>query len=451
MYRSRDVDDVFGTSGIRGPFGELIDTDLARRVGRALAACGYDRIVVGRDGRETGEVLADVLAASAREGGTDVVRLGRAATPTLARSVAPQDADAGVVVTASHNPPADNGVKFWTPSGAAFGAERRAELEAALDDERGETAAWDALGTETRVGDATARHRAAVCASVAPVSDLRVVVDVGNGTGGVTVDALRDLGATVETLNADVDGRFPARPSEPTAETCASLCAHVAATDAELGIAHDGDADRAMAVDETGEFVGGDELLALFATEALAGGDGTRVAVPVDTSLLVADAVSAAGGTVERTPVGDVFVAEATREPGVVFGGEPSGAWIWPDETLCPDGPLAACRLAAVVDARGPLSALVDEFDASLIRRESVETDAKEAVMDAVTAAVHERYDDVTTLDGVRVDHGDGWMLVRASGTQPLVRVTAEARDPDRADELLAAGRALVERARDGR
>ncbi|MFB6167407.1 MAG: phosphoglucosamine mutase [Haloferacaceae archaeon] len=441
---------MFGTSGIRGPFGATVDTGLARRIGRALAACEYDRVVVGRDGRETGEILVDALAAGARECGTDVVRLGRVATPTLARSVARQDADAGVVVTASHNPPADNGFKFWTPSGTAFGEERRAALETALDERRGQTAPWDALGSASRVANATARHRAAICESVPDLSDLRVVVDVGNGMGGVTVDALRDLGATVETLNADVDGRFPARSSEPTAETCESLCAGVAATDAQLGVAHDGDADRAMAVDESGAFVGGDELLALFATTALANGDGGRVAVPVDTSLLVADAVAGAGGTVERTPVGDVFVAEAAREAEVVFGGEPSGAWIWPDETLCPDGPLAACRLAAVVAERGPLSALVDEFAGYPIRRESIDTDAKAAVMDAVTETVHERYDDVSTLDGVRVDGDDGWFLVRASGTQPLVRVTAEARDPDRADDLLAAATALVETARDG-
>jgi phosphoglucosamine mutase len=439
---------VFGTSGIRGPFGEPIDTDLARRVGRALATCGDDRVVVGRDGRTTGGLLSDALAAGAREGGTDVVRLGLVATPTLARRVAPEDADAGVIVTASHNPPADNGFKFFTPRGAAFGADRRAALVAAVRD-GGESAAWDAVGTESTAADATARHRAAIEGSVAGPLDCSVVVDIGNGMGGVTVDTLRDLGATVETLNADVDGRFPARPSEPTAESCESLCAHVAATDADLGIAHDGDADRAMAVDETGRFVSGDELLALFATDALASGDGDRVAVPVDTSLLVADAVTDAGGTVERTPVGDVYVADAAREPDVGFGGEPSGAWIWPDETLCPDGPLAACRLAAVVGERGPLSALVGAFTDYPIRRTSVKTEAKEAVMDRVAARVHERHDDVETLDGVRVDHGDGWTLVRASGTQPLVRVTAEARDPDRADDLLDTATALVEAARD--
>jgi phosphoglucosamine mutase len=439
---------VFGTSGIRGPFGDVVDTGLARQIGRALAACGYDRIVVGRDGRTTGEILVESLAASAREHGSDVIRLGQVATPTLARSVAWHDADAGVVVTASHNPAADNGFKFWTPRGMAFDTAQRADLEDAITDGRGEASTWDSIGTERRVSESRSRHCAAIVDRISKLSDLSVVVDVGNGMGGVTVDALRALGATVETLNAEVDGRFPARPSEPTAETCQSLCAHVGATDSDLGIAHDGDADRMMAVDETGRFVSGDQLLALFATEALANNGGGRVAVPVDTSLLVADAVSEAGGTVKRTPVGDVFVAEATQQADVVFGGEPSGAWIWPEETLCPDGPLAACRLASIVAERGPLSTLVDEFDAYPIRRESIETGAKEAVMDAVTEAVHDRYDDVSALDGVRVGHDDGWFLIRASGTQPLVRVTAEARDASTADDLRDEARALVVDAR---
>jgi phosphoglucosamine mutase len=436
---------MFGTSGIRGRFGDAVTTDLALDLGHALAACGYHTVVLGRDGRETGPVLADALASGAREAGVDVVRLGAVATPTLARSVAREGADAGVVVTASHNPPTDNGFKFWTPSGQAFDGDRRAELESAVREGAGATVAWDDLGEASRVEDARAAHRDALVAGGRSLEGLSVVVDVGNGMGGVTVDALRALGADVETLNAEVDGAFPARPSEPTAETCETLCEVVAGTDADLGVAHDGDADRMMAVDETGAFVGGDELLALFARSMVGAGD--RVAVPVDTSLLVADAVGERGGEVVRTPVGDVYVAEAARADDVVFGGEPSGAWIWPEETLCPDGPLAARRLAEVVAESGPLSTLVDEFDSYPIRRETVETEAKAAVMEVVAETVRAEYDDVSALDGVRVEGEEGWFLIRASGTEPLVRVTAEARTADDADALLSQARGLVDEA----
>jgi phosphoglucosamine mutase len=260
----------------------------------------------------------------------------------------------------------------------------------------------------------------------------------------VTADALADLGADVETLNGQADGRFPGRPSEPTAETCASLCALVEATDADLGVAHDGDADRTMAVDGTGAFVGGDYLLALFGRHEA--GDGEVVAAPVDTSLAVDDALADVGASVARTRVGDVYVAERATAPDVAFGGEPSGAWIWPDETLCPDGPLAALKLAALVAREGPLAEQVAGIERYPLRRESVPVDDGAATMATVAERVRDRYDPdaVDDIDGVRVDAGDGWFLVRASGTQPLVRLTAEARAPDRCDALLAEARGLL-------
>jgi phosphoglucosamine mutase len=271
-----------------------------------------------------------------------------------------------------------------------------------------------------------------------------VAVDVGNGAGGVTVDALGALGCPVETLNARPDGSFPARASEPEASTLGSLCALVGGSEAALGIAHDGDADRTMAVDETGAFVPKDALLAVLA--GASAGPGDRVAVPVDTSLAVADYLAQRDVRVERTPVGDVHVAAAVAG-GCAFGGEPSGAWIWPG-VGCPDATLAACRLAALVADR-PLAERVRDVPDYPIRRESVAADRKAAVVDAVRERVEASYGDVETLDGVRVDLDDAWFLVRASGTQPLVRVTAEAREPDRADAVLSEARELVAAATD--
>lgn len=433
---------MFGTSGVRGRFGKEITAGLALSIGRALVADGADRVVVGRDPRTTGPLLADALAAGIRECGGEVTDVGMASTPTIARSVAWVGADAGVSITASHNPPTDNGIKLWTPSGMAFDADRRARITELVERDAFEPAAWDAVGDRESFEGAIDRHAAAIAAAVDPVDGLRVLVDIGNGAGGVTVRALRAIGCTVETLNEGPDGRFPARPSEPTAENCRTLAAAVAATDADLGIAHDGDADRMMAVDETGSFVPGDALLALFARDvADAGG---RVAMPVNTSLAVEDALAAIDASVVRTRVGDVYVAEAAREDGVVFGGEPSGAWIWPAATLCPDGPFAAAQLAAFVDRAGPLSDAVGAIEQYPIRRESHETTAKAAVMETVADRLTAAYDSVSTIDGVRVETDDGWFLVRASGTEPIVRVTAEARTDDRADELAAIGRSYV-------
>ncbi|PSQ35933.1 phosphoglucosamine mutase, partial [Halobacteriales archaeon QS_9_70_65] len=210
-------------------------------------------------------------------------------------------------------------------------------------------------------------------------------------------------------------------------------------------IAHDGDADRTRAVAADGTFLSGDATLALLAAEAA--DPGERVAVPVDTSLAVEDHLESRDVAVTRTPVGDVHVAAAAAEPDVAFGGEPSGAWIWPEATLCPDGPLAAVRLAAMA-AVEPLASRLEALPSYPTRRANVEVDDRRATMAAVEKRVRERYDDVGTLDGVRVETADGWFLVRASGTQPLVRLTAEARDVDRAETLLAETRELVEKAR---
>jgi phosphoglucosamine mutase len=433
---------MFGTSGIRGRIGDEVTCDLAIAVGRALASEGNDRVVVGRDARESGRMLADAAAAGLRECGADVIRLGEVATPTVARSVGWFDADAGLMVTASHNPAPDNGLKLWNPSGQAFGERQRETLAARVHEEDFDLADWDGLGEGDVRDDATERHVDAVV-EAAPTGDLSIIVDVGNGMGGVTAEALRRLGHDVRTLNDRPDGRFPARPSEPTAENCRSLTQFVSATDADLGIAHDGDADRMRAVTETGEFVSGDLLLALFASEAAEPGEA--VAVPVDTSLTVADRLETRGVSVSRTRVGDVYVAERATDSGVAFGGEPSGAWIWPDETLCPDGPLAACRLAGFVSRRESLDALVDEIETYSLRRGNVETERKTEAMARIRERVLAEYDDVETLDGVRVGTDGGWFLVRASGTQPLVRVTAEARTEERADELFAQARGLAD------
>ncbi|WP_144920689.1 phosphoglucosamine mutase [Halorubrum salsamenti] len=442
---------MFGTSGIRGRVGESITASVALDVGRAVGT-DADRVLVGRDARDSGRTLRDALVAGLQETGTDVVDAGVAATPTVARGIASREADAGVVVTASHNPPEDNGLKLWTPSGQAFSTARQDEVAERIREADFDLAEWDEQGRRRTWDDATARHREALveagrrdaAAGDADLSSLSVVVDVGNGTGGVTAEALYELGADVETLNAQPDGRFPARPSEPTAETCETLAATVPAVDADLGIAHDGDADRMMAVADDGEFVPGDLLLALFGREEA--GSGDRVAAPVNTSLAVDDALEAVGAEVVHTRVGDVYVAERARDPAVAFGGEPSGAWIFPEETLCPDGPLAAVKLAALAAAE-PISDRLARIDRYPIRRATVETDAKDAVMDAVDGLVRERYDEVTALDGVRVETADGWFLIRPSGTQPLIRLTAEARDPETATELLSTVRSLVETA----
>ena len=435
---------IFGTSGIRGPVGDTVTGALALGLGRALGSL-YDTAVVGRDARESGGALARAAIAGVQEAGGDVVDVGVESTPTVARSVAQYDADAGLVVTASHNPPADNGFKFWTRSGQAFGPELNRQLTDRVDDSSAVTVPPAEMGSVRRVGDAARCHLAQL--PDGDLDPLSVVVDVGNGTGRLTADALVDRGCDVTTVDAQRDGSFPGRPSEPTPENCAVVAGVVADTDADLGIDHDGDADRLVAVDERGAFVTGDELLATFATESVT--PGAAVAVPINASGLVDAVVEAAGGSVVRTAVGDGNVAAACTEPGVAFGGEPSGAWIWPSETLAPDAHYAACRLAAIVADRG-LAERVGDFPEFVTKRESIRCTEGAATVAALESAVQEAYDGVTALDGLRVDTDDGWFLVRASGTEPLIRLTAEATTEDRAAALLSEAEELVRPSLDG-
>ncbi|MFC3956969.1 phosphopentomutase/phosphoglucosamine mutase [Halovivax cerinus] len=473
---------LFGTSGVRGPVGDAVTAELALSVGRAVGV-DADRVVVGRDVRETGDLLVDAVAAGLRESGTDVVDVGVATTPTIARSVGWRHADRGIAVTASHNPPADNGLKLWDETGKALDRDSLATIERRIEHDETALVAWDDVGDRVTWSEAIDQHVEAIVDAVdrsaevsasdaASIADpLSVVVDVGSGTGSITATALRELGYHVDTLNALPDGRFPARPSEPTAETCATLARVVETTDADLGVAHDGDADRLLAVADDGTVVDGDVLLALFGRDAVerageddpdldagpadagavaASGDGhPLVAAPVNTSLAVDDALSEVGAGLTRTRVGDGYVAERAADPAVVFGGEPSGAWIWPDETPCPDGPLAACRLAALVTRDGPLSELAADVPSYPIHRASVETEEKGGVVESLAASIAdgagpEPIESTDDRDGLRVDLGDAWYLLRASGTQPLVRITAQARDDDRAKDVFESARELV-------
>ncbi|AHZ24510.1 phosphoglucosamine mutase (plasmid) [Haloferax mediterranei ATCC 33500] len=421
--------------------------ELALRIGRAVG-CDTRTVVVGQDARLSGDVLADAVSAGVRECGSDVVRLGVASTPTIARAVGWSGADAGIGITASHNPASDNGLKLWTPSGRAFDRAQTRDIVHRLNRDEISLVNWDELGEERTWPDAPARHVDHLVSSFDSFDDVSVVFDLGNGTGRVSVDALYALGATVNTIDGQADGRFPARKSEPNAETLTALSRTVPALDADVGLAHDGDADRLVAVDETGEYVSGDALLALFARDVVSAGDA--IAVPIDTSLLVQDVIESIGGCVTYTPVGDVHVAETVAEPGYVFGGEPSGAWIWPDETLAPDAHYAALKLTELVARYGPLSEQVASLGQSkyATRRTSITFENKQQAMDRIARNIHARYDEVDTTDGIRVDTKDGWFLVRASGTEPVVRITAEARDAADADRLFEDIRSLVEGAR---
>ena len=402
--------------------------ELALCVGKALGEL-YGITVVGRDPRTSGPMLSAALIAGVLSAGADVVDAGLVSTPTLARGAS--DYKCGAMVTASHNPAPYNGIKLWNPDGMAFDEKQQEEIEAAIGSRSFRVATWDEVGGLSRRDDLVERHIDAILRDIGSAK-ARVVVDCGCGaTSTITPYLLREMGCEVVAINAHADGHFPGRDPEPTEENLALLKSTVRSVQADLGIAHDGDGDRMVAVAGDGTFVGGDTLLAIFARREVRRG----LVVPVDASMVVEDLLPEA--KVWRTRVGDVYVASELKRRGADFGGEPSGTWIFPKATFCPDGVYAAARLVSIVADR-PLASLAQEVPRYPMIRGAVAYDASKraSIERTLDRALRALGAEVTTPDGWRLQFEDGWALVRFSGTEPKIRVLAESREEPRAKEI---------------
>jgi phosphomannomutase len=442
----------FGTAGIRGPTDETVTPSLATAVGRAAGA-DAETVVLGRDGRTTSPALADALAAGLAAGGATVVRLGQVPTPAVGFASRGRH---GAMITASHNPPADNGIKLFV-DGSPIDSERERTIERRLDREPAPRA-WDEWGGRRRESvlpsyrDAvTAYARAIAPTDTPPVGT--VAVDCANGVAALaTPTVLRSLGASVTTLNDNVDGHFPGRASKPTAESLSELRSFVADhPDAAFGIGHDGDADRIVIVDAAGEVVHEDTILAILAEHAVAESDAADpvVVTTPNASARVDERVNAAGGRVERTPLGRLGAGVTAVEGTVVFAGEPWKHW-HPDLGPWIDGVATAAVLAQLVGAAGGLAPLRDPVtERPYVKRNApCPEEHKAAAMAAIERSLPERYPDATveTDGGVRLSWSDrSWALLRASGTEPYLRVYVEADDaPERASAILDAVSELV-------
>lgn len=402
--------------------------ELALHLGKALGEL-YGATVLGRDPRTTGPMLGSAFIAGVLAAGSNVVDAGLLPTPTLARGA--REYRCGAMITASHNPAPYNGVKLWNPDGMAFDEAQQEEIEAALDARSSRNASWDRVGDLSHRGDLVERHMDAILRDIGS-AELRVVVDCGCGaTSVITPYLLREMGCEVFAINAHPDGHFPGRDPEPTEGNLALLKSTVQSVHADLGIAHDGDGDRMVAVAGDGTFVDGDTLLAIFARREVR----RSLVVPVDASMVLEDLLPNA--QIIRTRVGDVYVASEIKRRHADFGGEPSGTWIFPKASLCPDGIYAAARLVSLVAER-PLAALAQEVPRYPVVRSTLPFDP--AKRDEIERSMDRRLRalgaDVTTVDGWRLQFDDGWALVRFSGTEPKIRVLAESRDEARAKEI---------------
>jgi phosphomannomutase/phosphoglucomutase len=453
--------EVFGSSGTRGVANETLTPAFALRVARATATVlDADRVALGRDTRASGEMLANAAASGLASGGVDVDRLGVIPTPGL-QAYADREGVPGMMITASHNPARYNGIKLFEAGGRDLRVGTIEAVESAFLEESFATAAWDGTGSERRIDGARRTYREAVVDAVdrdrIAGADLTVAIDPGHGAGALTSpDLFRDLGCSVRTVHAQPDGLFPGRDPEPIEANLADLKRLVRSSDADVGIAHDGDADRATLVDERGEYVSGDALLAALAAAELEPGDVAVSAVNVSGRL--ADAVEAVGADLELTRIGSTWIVDRVTElraagEQVPIAGEGNGGIVFPEYRLARDGAYTAARFLELLADR-PASEIAAGYDEYYTVRANVDYDStseRDAMLEALAAHVDGERDsaEVTATDGYRLDYADGWVLARESGTEPLVRVYAEATDADRARELLNAVREPIERAAD--
>jgi phosphoglucosamine mutase len=418
---------VFGTDGVRGAVGELLTPDLAVRLGRAAALTAepdHPQILIVRDTRESGPMLEDALAAGIASGGGDAMLGGVLPTPAASVLARRLDFDLAAVVSASHNPYSDNGIKFFDRRGRKLADETEAAIEAALDRQAGSEAGAVRV-LEGAFDDYRRELRAAFALDL---SGTRVALDCANGATHRAAPAIFEtLGAEVELTGDEPDGRnINDRCGSTHPERITEL---VASSGAQIGFAFDGDGDRVIAVDGDARLHDGDDLIALIAKDLKERGElEGGVAVTVMTNFGFHQAMDEAGIDLAVTQVGDRYVIEAMDERDWQFGGEQSGHIVWTGFTPTGDGIAASLLTLRALRGR-PLEDVVP-FERLPQRLENVEVREREAIADAkaLWSAVEE--------ENAKLD-GRGRVLVRPSGTEPLLRVMVEAPDKGECDAVV--------------
>ncbi|WP_457742746.1 phosphoglucosamine mutase [Thermococcus sp.] len=450
---------LFGTFGVRGVANEKITPEFALRMGMAFGTMlrreGREKplVVVGRDTRVSGEMLKNALVSGLLSVGCDVIDVGIAPTPAIQWATSHFKADGGAVITASHNPPEYNGIKLLEPNGMGLKKEREAVVEEIFFSEDFDRAKWDEIG-ELRKEDIIKPYIEAIKSrvDVEAIKKRRpfVVVDTSNGAGSLTLPyLLRELGCKVVSVNAHPDGHFPARNPEPNEENLRGFMKIVKALGADFGVAQDGDADRAVFIDENGRFIQGDKTFALVADAVLKEKGGGLLVTTIATSNLLDDIARKNNAKVMRTKVGDLIVARALLEHNGTIGGEENGGVIFPDFVLGRDGAMTTAKIVEIFAKSGKkFSELIDELPKyyQFKTKRKVEGDRK-AIVEKVAELAKAKGYTVDTTDGAKIVFEDGWVLVRASGTEPIIRVFSEARSEEKAKEYLELGLKLLEEA----
>jgi phosphomannomutase / phosphoglucomutase len=440
---------LFGTNGVRGIANEYLNPELAINLARSLGTYMGSKgtVAIGCDTRISGQMLKSAAIAGALSTGLNVIDVGIVPTPSIQYYVRDY-ADAGIVITASHNPREYNGIKFIAGDGSEFPRDGEKDIEKIYYSGKFALVSWEKTGSFRTDPGVNEYYTKSIINSVDAETirscRFKVVADTGCGAGSLTLPfLLRELGCQVLTLGAQPDGTFPWRNPEPLPEALTELSNLVKMTGADMGAAHDGDADRIVFIDENGVFINDEILLAMMAKYMLENEKGPLV-TPVSSSQRMADVAKDAGAELYWTAVGSINVARKMMEVNAVFGGEGNGGLIFPKHQYCRDGGMACAKILEILAGGKTLSELAKSVPEYFNAKTKIPSENTQSTMEKVELEASGLGLKIDTLDGIKIWYEDGWVLIRPSGTEPIIRVFAEAKKQERAEELMQEGQNMI-------
>jgi phosphomannomutase/phosphoglucomutase len=436
---------LFGTNGIRGVVNKELTPEMAIKVGSAIGTFfGRKNLLLGYDARTSGPMFAKAVTAGLTATGCNVFSAGMAPTPALQYAVKTHGMDGAVIITASHNPPEYNGIKVIWNDGIEISHEQEIEIENIYFENKTAFAEWDRLGTPRELLGVNDEYIEAIKkhVDVAKIAErhYHVVVDAANSVGGLTAPRLlRELGCKVTSINANIDGTFPGRLPEPRPENLKEVALTVKAVGADLGVAFDGDADRSIFVGENGEIYWGDKTFALIEKRFLENNPNAKIVTPVSSSTLVKDIADAYKGEIVWTKVGSVTVSQKMKELNAKLGGEENGGVFYGPHQAVRDGAMTTALILGIMAETGEkLSELIAGQPQYFLEKGKV--DCPEAEKEKVLEKLVEQVKgaNVSAIDGVKIWFEDkSAILVRPSGTEPVYRLYAEAKNREKALKLI--------------
>jgi len=443
---------IFGTSGVRGVVNQDLTIELCKNVGKSLGTmlAPGTSVCMGTDSRLSRELIKKAVTEGLTESGVNVAHLGIVPTPAVALLTREMGFDAGVMITASHNPPEFNGIKLFNPDSIGFNRTQEEELERIYYSGKFRMGKTGAVESVPPMKNQYLKFLLSKVSAWNFNRNLKIMIDPGNGAAsGFASEVFEKLGFNVIPVNDVPDGRFPGRSSEPKEDTLQGTIKFLRQKDADLAVCFDGDADRVVFCDKKG-FLGFNEMIAFISRNVIKSSGKPVVATTVETGMLLDLAIQDLGGRVIRGKVGDVYAAHLARENDAALGVESVGVYILPQAGYYPDSIFAALTLLGSIAQVSEVREFIGSLPAVHFNKDKVTcpNEFKTPVMQNVGKRVQALKPlAINELDGLRLEFGDAWMLIRASGTEPAIRVLAESNSNEHTLRLVKNGVRIVEEA----